>query len=388
MKIARRVTKVAPSLTLEITSLARKMKEQGGKIVNFAAGEPDIDTPEYIKKAAIEAIKEGFTKYTPASGWPKLKEAISKKFKDDNQLSYSPEQIVVSCGAKHALYNILQVLCEKEDEVIIASPYWVSYPEMVKLAGATTRIVQTQPQNQFKLDKKLLASAITKKTKAVILNSPANPTGSVYSQDELEEICALAVERDFYVISDEIYEKLIFDGKKHISCASLSEEIYRRTIVVNGVSKSYSMTGWRIGYLASSEEEIIQAIKKLQSHSTSNPCSISQKAAYQALEKTDKTQMQKMLKSFQERRDCMLRGLDEISGLSYIKPEGAFYVFCDISQLKLDSVTFCRKLLEEAEIAAVPGEAFGRDDYIRLSFATSRREIEEGLRRLKKWVTR
>ncbi|UCB57353.1 MAG: pyridoxal phosphate-dependent aminotransferase [Candidatus Omnitrophota bacterium] len=388
MKIARRVTEVAPSLTLEITSLARKMKEQGGKIVNFAAGEPDSDTPEYIKKAAIEAIEQGFTKYTPAAGWPKLKEAISKKFKKENQLSYSPEQIVVSCGAKHALYNILQVLCEKEDEVIIASPYWVSYPEMVKLAGATAHIVQTQPQNQFKLDKRSLASAITKKTKAVILNSPANPTGSVYSQDELEEICALAVERNFYIISDEIYEKFIFDGKKHISCASLNEEIYRRTIVVNGVSKSYSMTGWRIGYLASPDEKIIQAIKKLQSHSTSNPCSISQKAAYQALEKTDKTQMQKMLKSFQERRDCMLRGLDEISGLSYIKPEGAFYVFCDISQLKLDSITFCRKLLEEAEIAAVPGEAFGRDDYIRLSFATSRNEIEEGLRRLKKWVTR
>ncbi len=388
MKVARRVEKVTPSLTLEITSKAKRMKEQGLAVVNFAAGEPDFDTPEYIKKAAIEAIKEGFTKYTPSTGFLKLKEAISEKLEKDNHLPFSPSQIIVTSGAKHALYNILQVLCERGDEVLIGSPYWVSYPEMVALAQAKARIIKTDLDNNFKLDKKSLNYNITKGTKVLILNSPGNPTGCVYSPEELSEIAEVAIRRNLYVISDEIYEKLIFDGKKHISCASLNKKIYKRTIIVNGVSKSYAMTGWRIGYLASACERIVRAIGNLQSHSTSCPCSISQRAAWCALSSVNKSQMQKMVKEFQLRRDCMLRALSEIANLSFLKPEGAFYVFCNISKLGLDSITFARRLLKEAKVAVIPGRAFGRDDYIRLSFATGLTQIQEGIRRLKDWVER
>ena len=386
MKIARRVEKITPSLTLEITSKAKRMKEQGLAVVNFAAGEPDFDTPEYIKKAAIEAIKEGFTKYTPSTGFLKLKEAISRKLEKDNHLTFSPSQIIVSSGAKHALYNILQVLCEKGDQVLIGSPYWVSYPEMVALAQAKVRIIKTDLHNNFKLDKKSLNYNITKKTKVLILNSPGNPTGCVYSREELSEIAEVAIRQNLYVISDEIYEKLIFDGKKHISCASLNKEIYRRTIVVNGVSKSYAMTGWRIGYLACADQRIVKAIANLQSHSTSCPCSISQRAAWGALSSPNKSQTRKMVKEFQLRRDCMLRALSEIANLSFVKPEGAFYVFCNISKLGLDSITFAQRLLKEAKIAVIPGRAFGKDDYIRLSFATGLTQIQEGVRRLKDWI--
>ncbi|MBL7084704.1 MAG: pyridoxal phosphate-dependent aminotransferase [Candidatus Omnitrophica bacterium] len=362
------------------------MKEQGERVVNFAAGEPDFDTPEYIKKAAIEAIKSGFTKYTPSTGFLKLKEVICKKLEKDNRLKYLPSQIVVTCGAKHALYNILQVLCQAQDEVIFASPYWVSYPEMVKLAQANPRIIKTRLQNNFKVDKNSLKQNINKKTKVLILNSPANPTGSIYSRRELQEIAEIVLRRNIYVISDEIYEKLIFDGKSHTSIASLNKEIHKRTIVVNGVSKAYAMTGWRIGYLASPNERIVKAIGNLQSHSTSNPCSISQKAAWEALRRTKENQIKKWAKEFQVRRDCMLGGLDKIFGLSYVKPEGAFYVFCNISKVGLDSLTFARCLLEEAKIAVIPGKAFGRDDYIRLSFATGLSQIQEGLHSLKDWV--
>lgn len=386
MKIARRVAEITPSLTLEITSKASRMKEEGHSVVNFAAGEPDFDTPEYIKEAAICAIKEGFTKYTPSTGYLKLKEAISAKLKKDNRLTFSPSQIVVSSGAKHALYNILQVLCERGDEVAIASPYWVSYPQMIKLAGARVRIIETCAENKFKLDKKSLARGITRKTKALILNSPGNPTGCVYSRRELAQIAEVAIRHNLYIISDEIYEKLTFDGKRHISCASLNKKIYKRTIVVNGVSKTYAMTGWRIGYLACASQKIIEAVGSLQSHSTSNPCSISQRAAHQALKDPREEQLRQMVKELQSRRDCMLRALSKIAGLSFVKPQGTFYVFCNISRVKLDSIAFARRLLKEAGIAVVPGRAFGRDDYIRLSFATSRGQIQEGLRRLKDWV--
>ncbi len=386
MKIARRVEKITPSLTLEITSKAKRMKEQGLAVVNFAAGEPDFDTPEYIKKAAIEAIKEGFTKYTPSTGFLKLKEAISRKLEKDNHLTFSPSQIIVSSGAKHALYNILQVLCERGDQVLIGSPYWVSYPEMVALAQAKARIIKTDLHNNFKLDKKSLNYNITKKTKVLILNSPGNPTGCVYSREELSEIAEVAIRQNLYVISDEIYEKLIFDGKKHISCASLNKKIYKHTIIVNGVSKSYAMTGWRIGYLACADQRIVKAIGNLQSHSTSCPCSISQRAAWKALSSLNKSQIRKMVKEFQLRRDCMLKALSEIANLSFVKPEGAFYVFCNISKLGLDSITFAHRLLKEAKIAVIPGRAFGRDDYIRLSFATGFTQIQEGVRRLKDWV--
>jgi len=386
VRISRRVENVTASLTLEITSQAKRMSQQGERVVNFAAGEPDFDTPGYIKEAATKAIKEGFTKYTPSSGSLELKQAISKKLEKDNQLTFSPSQIVVSCGAKHALYNILQALCQAQDEVLIPSPYWVSYPEMTVLAQAKPRIIKTTRKNDFKLDKETLKRSITRRTKVLILNSPGNPTGCVYRRDELKELAEVVIQRNIYVISDEIYEKLLFDGERHISPASLNKEIYKRTIVVNGLSKSYAMTGWRIGYLASAEEKLIKAIGNLQSHSTSNPCSISQKAAFEALNKTKSSQMRKMVKEFQLRRDYMLQGLDSVAGLSYFKPKGAFYVFCNISKLGLDSLTFSRRLLKEVKVATVPGKAFGQDDYVRLSFATSGQQIQEGLRRIKGWV--
>jgi len=386
VKIARRVERVTPSVTLEITSLAKRMKEQGQAVVNFAAGEPDFDTPEYIKEAAIRAIKKGWTKYTPASGLLELKKAISKKLEKDNHLRFSPTQIVVSSGAKQALYNVLQVLCEKKDQVLIVSPYWVSYPEMVNLAQARVRIIKTDARNNFKLDKRALLSNINKNTRVLILNSPGNPTGCVYSRGELEEIAEVATRRNLYVISDEIYEKLIFEGRRHISLASLNKRIYKRTIVVNGVSKSYAMTGWRIGYLACVQPQIIKAVSNLQSHSTSCPCSISQMAAREALTRTKNSQIRKMVKEFQLRRDCMLKGLGEITKLSCLKPEGTFYIFCDISAVGLDSLTLAQRLLKETRTAVIPGVAFGRDDYIRLSFATGMEQIEEGVNRIKGWV--
>jgi len=387
VKIARRVKKVNPSLTLKITSLAKRMKAEGRPVVNFAAGEPDFDTPSYIKKAAIEAIRDGFTKYTPSTGFPKLKEAICAKLLKDNGLRYSPSQIVINCGAKHSLYNIIQVICEKGDEVLIASPYWVSYPEMVTLAGARARIIKTTKANNFKLNKELIKRHITKKTKLLILNSPSNPTGCLYSRGELQELAKIAIRYNLYVISDEIYEKLIYDGKKHVSIASLGKEIYKRTIVVNGVSKSYAMTGWRIGYLACPNEKVVQAIANLQSHSTSGPCSISQQAALEAIAKPKKSQMKKMVRDFQLRRNTMIADLAAIPGLSCVKPEGAFYVFCNISKLGLDSLTFAQRLLKEVEVAVVPGIAFGKDEYVRMSFATSKTQIQEGMRRIKQWVT-
>lgn len=386
MRIAHRIERVTSSLTLEISSLAKKMREEGKRIVNFAAGEPDFDTPEYIKKAAIDAIRAGFTKYTAVTGFLKLKEAISRKLKKDNHITYSPSQIVVSSGAKHALYNILQVLCEKKDEVIFTSPYWVSYPQMVNLAQAKPRIIETDPKHNFKLDLKSLKRNTNIRTKVLIINSPGNPTGCVYSRAELAEIAEIVIRRNLYVISDEIYEKLIFDGKRHISIASLNKEIYKRTIVINGVSKTFAMTGWRIGYLACASKKIIEAISNLQSHSTSCPCSISQKAALEALSRPREDQIQKKVKEFHRRRDYVLSRLEKIKGLSYIKPEGSFYVFCSISRVGLHSVAFAQQLLKEAKVAVIPGRAFGRDDYIRLSFATGMDEIKEGLRRLKNWV--
>ncbi len=386
MKLSTRATAVSPSLTLQITSLAKRMKAEGRPVVNLAAGEPDFDTPEYIKQAAISAIKAGFTKYTPTAGLWELRGAISQKLARDNRLKFSPSQIVVSCGAKQSLYNILQVVCQKGDEVVFASPYWVSYPQMVSLCGARARIVKTCAENGFKLDRKLLTSALSKRTKLLILNSPGNPTGCLYSRQELAELAELALRCNFYVVSDEIYEKLIFDGEKHISLASLNQKICKRTIVVNGLSKTFAMTGWRIGYLACLEQNIIDAIVNLQSHSTSCPCSISQKAALAALKQSQERQIGKMVKIFQSRRDCMLQGLSRISAVSFIKPKGAFYVFCNISRTGLDSVAFSRRLLQEAAVAAVPGAAFGRDDYIRLSFATSIEQIKEGMGRLRNWV--
>ncbi len=384
MRLAKRVIDIAPSATLGITSKAKKMRESGIDVVSFGAGEPDFDTPAHIKEAAIEAIKRGNTKYTPSTGIPELKKAISEKFLKDNNLNYEPSQVVVSCGAKHSIYNVIQVLCEEGDEVIIPSPYWVSYPEMVKLAGATPVIVDTLQENNFKLTEKMLLAAISENTRVIILNSPSNPTGCVYSLDEFKMVSEVAKSEGIYVISDEIYEKLVYEDNKHYSIGTLGKAIYDLTITVNGVSKSYAMTGWRIGYIGA-PKEIAGAISNLQDHSTSNPASISQMAALAALTQ-DQDCVEMMRKEFDKRRGYMVRRLNSIPGLFCTNPGGAFYAFCDISNTGMDSVTFSNELLEKKNVAVVPGEGFGWDSHIRLSFATSEDNIKKGLDRIEEFV--
>jgi len=384
MRLAKRVANIGESVTLEITSKAKKMAKEGIDVVSFAAGEPDFDTPDFIKQAAIKAINEGFTKYTPSSGMLELREAIARKFKKDNNLDYSPAEIVVSNGAKHSLYNIFQALCEAGDEVIIPAPYWLSYPAMVNMSEAKNVFVETIPRNNFKITEKDLEAKITKKTKCFVLNSPSNPTGSLYEQDELEMIAAIAVKHKFYVISDEIYEKLVYDNKKYVSIGSLGKDIHDLTITVNGVSKSYSMTGWRIGY-AAGPIEVMKAIANVQSHATSNPCSISQKATLAGLEGDQKFILD-MKTEFQKRRDLMVSRLNKMKNISCIKPGGAFYVFCDISKFGQGSAKIANRLLEEARVAVIPGEPFGADSFIRFSFATSVGAINKGLDRIEEWA--
>jgi len=371
-------------MTLAITARAKSMRADGVDIVNFAAGEPDFDTPGIIKDAAKEAVDNGFTKYTPASGTPELRQCICRKLKRDNGLDYNPSQVIVSCGAKHALFNIFQVICEPGDEVIVPSPYWLSYPEMVRLAGATPVFAGSQ-RGIFRLTADVLKKSITGHTKAVVINSPSNPAGAVYSREDLSAIADVAIAADIAVISDEIYETLLYDGAKHVSIASLGKEIYDRTFVVNGVSKSYSMTGWRIGYVASSDTDVMKAIATLQSHSTSNPASISQKAAVTALEKGAES-ANLMCAEFEKRRVLMCKGLNAIKPLKCGLPSGAFYIFVDISGTGMDSITFAEKALEEAHVALIPGKPFGWDDHVRVSFATGEKDIEKGLERLGKWV--
>jgi len=383
-RLSERLRKVSPSSTLAITAKAKKLKAEGRDIVGFGAGEPDFDTPDFIKEAAIQAIKSGFTKYTPSTGIPELKSLISEKFKKDNSLNYAPNQIVVSCGAKHSIFNALMALVNPGDEVIIPSPYWVSYPEMVYLCEGAPVFIKTLPQNNFKIQSSGLAKLITPKTKILILNSPSNPTGCVYNKQELEEIAKLCVEKNIFVISDEIYEKIIFDNLKHVSIASLNKDIYELTVTVNGLSKSYSMTGWRIGYLGAAPE-ISEAISRLQDHSTSNPVSISQKAAVAALSASDEF-CAKMRIEFEKRRNYLISRIKNIKGLSFVKPEGAFYIFCDISRTGIDSGVFAARLLEEEGVAVIPGEGFGRNDFIRISFATSLEQLEKGLDRIEKWL--
>jgi len=355
-------------------------------VVSFAAGEPDFDTPDFIKQAAIKAINEGFTKYTPSSGMMELREAIARKFKTDNNLNYSTAEIVVSNGAKHSLYNIFQAICQKGDEVLIPAPYWLSYPAMVSLAEAKSVFINTSLKNNFKVTEQDLTDNITDKTRCLILNSPSNPTGSLYSLDELKVIARLAVKHKFFVISDEIYEKLVYDNKPYVSIGSLGKDIFDQTITVNGVSKSYSMTGWRIGY-AAGPIEIMKAIANMQSHATSNPCSISQKATLAGLEGDQKFILQ-MREEFQGRRDLMVSRINKMKNISCIKPEGAFYVFCDISKFKLGSAKIANRLLEEAKVAVIPGEPFGADSFIRLSFATSVGAINKGLDRIEEWANK
>jgi aspartate aminotransferase len=384
MKLASRINQISPSETLKIASLAKEMKARGEPVISFAAGELDFDTPSYIKESAINAINTGFTKYTPSSGTKELREAVCVKLKKDNGLDYNPSQVIISCGAKHAIYNALQVLCNKDDEVIIPSPCWLSYPEMVRLTEATPVIIDTQEENNFRLKVEELERHITKKTKAIIINSPSNPTGMMYSKEELKKLAEVIVKYKIFVISDEIYEKITFD-KKHVSIASLGKDIFDLSIVINGASKSHSMTGWRIGY-STSNLEIAEAIDRLQSQATSNPTSISQKAALAALTGSDDF-IKEVNIQLRKRRDFMVKGINSIPELSCFNPDGAFYVFSSISRTGLNSGDFANQFLEKEKVAVIPGKPFGSDRHVRFSFATSYGHIVEGIDRLREFVT-
>ncbi|HLD56467.1 MAG TPA: pyridoxal phosphate-dependent aminotransferase [Candidatus Omnitrophota bacterium] len=384
MNLAKRIQKVTPSLTLAIEAKAKRLKQEGIDIISFSAGEPDFDTPAFVKQAAIDALNKGFTKYTPASGTVELRKAISEKLARENGLTYSPDQIVVSCGAKHSLYNVLQVLVEEGDEVIIPAPYWLSYPEMVTLAGGKSVILQTRFKDGYHPSPQALEKLITKKTKVLILNSPSNPTGAVLPRELLEAIVRIAKKHSFFVLSDEIYEKLIFDGGKHSSIGSLDPEILSRTITVGGASKAYAMTGWRLGFSAA-PKPIAEACGSLQSHSTSNPTSFAQVAYLEALRKGE-AEVEKMRAVFEKRRDFIFNLVKGIPQLKPFKPSGAFYLFVDISGTKLTSLQFSERLLDEAKVAVVPGIAFGDDHAIRISFATSDQLIESGISRIREWL--
>jgi aspartate aminotransferase len=379
MEISARAAQLTPSLTLSIDSKAKAMKAEGIDVCGFGAGEPDFDTPDHIKAAAIAALEAGFTKYTPSAGLPELRQAIAEKLEADNQLKYRPSQIVVSCGAKHSCYNAILATCQAGDEVLIPSPYWVSYPDMVRLAGAEPVIVPTTERNRWKMRASDFENAMTPRTKMLILNSPGNPTGSVYTREELEGIVEVAAEEDIYILSDEIYEKLVYDEVKHVSIASLSQEAYDLTITVNGFSKAYAMTGWRLGYMAA-PEAVAKAVDNIQSHSTSHPCSFAQKGAVAAL-KGDQQPLADMRDEFSMRRNYMYDRITKIPNITAVKPEGAFYVLVNISQLGLSSQNFADRLLSKANVAVIPGIAFGDDRTVRLSYATSIDVIKKGLDR-------
>ncbi len=384
MKLAGRVTQVTPSITLAIAAKAKAMKQEGIDVCSFSAGEPDFDTPAHIKAAAQKALDEGKTKYGPAAGEPKLREAIAKKLKSNNGLDYKAENVIVTNGGKHSLFNLMLALIEPGDEVIIPAPYWLSYPEMVTLAGGTPVIVSTTAETGYKITPEQLKNSITPKTKLFVLNSPSNPTGMVYTPEEIQVLASIVVEADILVVSDEIYEKILYDGAKHISIASLGEEIFARSIISNGFAKAYSMTGWRIGYLAG-PVDLIKATITIQSHSTSNVCTFAQYGAIAALEDSQDC-VEEMRQAFAKRRQVMLERLNAIPGLSCPKPDGAFYLFPDISKTGLKSLEFCDALLEEKQVAVIPGVAFGADDNIRLSYATDMATIEKGMDRLEKFV--
>lgn len=375
---------VSPSATLKLTSKAKEMKAKGLPVISFGAGEPDFDTPQAVKDEAVRSLAAGFTKYTPTSGIPELKDAVCRKFREDNGLGYSPENIVISCGAKHSLYNLIQVLCDPGDEVLIPAPYWVSYPEMVHLADGKPIFIPTLQAEGFRANVDAVKKAITPRSKILILNSPSNPTGGLLEEKDLKALAQLVVENDLVCISDEIYEYYLYEGRKHISIASFDDQIKKRTFVVNGASKSYSMTGLRIGYLAG-DAEVAKKIGILQDHSTSNPTSISQKMAVAALG-LEKSYRENLKKIFSKRRELMLSLLLKCKGLEPFPPQGAFYVFCDISKTGLSSEALCEKLLHEIYVAVIPGKSFGSDRHVRFSFASSEKDIEEGIGRLAQWL--
>ena len=372
---------IQPSLTLAITSRAKQLRAEGHSVCNFSAGEPDFDTPESAKAACVEALMAGRTKYTPAAGAPALRAAISEKLRQENGIDVAEDQIIVSCGAKHSLANAFLALCNPGDEVVIPAPYWLSYPEMVRLAGGVPVFVPTTPATGLKMRPEQLEAVITPRTVALVLNTPCNPTGAVYTEEELRALAEVCVRHGVYIISDEIYERLVYDGARHVSVASLSPEIAARTLTVNGFSKAFAMTGWRMGY-AAGPREFIRAMTTVQSHTAGPPATFAQYGGVFSLGHCEESVL-RMVAAFAERRDRIVELLRGIPGVSCVEPHGAFYVFPDISSFGLDSQTFARRLLDERHVALVPGAAFGSDANVRLSYACGMDEIEEGLSRIR-----
>ncbi|MEG4116523.1 pyridoxal phosphate-dependent aminotransferase [Microcoleus sp. N9_B4] len=384
IKLAARVGEVSPSITLAIAAKAKAMKAEGIDVCSLSTGEPDFDTPEHIKAAAKQALDAGKTKYGPVTGEPQLKAAIARKLQSDNNLNYQPENIIVTNGGKHSLYNLMMALIEPGEEVIIPAPYWLSYPEMVKLASGKPVIVRTDASTGYKITPEQLSEAITPKTKLFVLNSPSNPTGMVYTRAEIKALAEVIVDRDILVVADEIYEKIIYDDAQHVSIGSLGKEIFDRTLISSGFAKAYSMTGWRIGYLAG-PIELIKATSTIQGHSTSNVCTFAQYGAIAALESSQES-VETMRLAFAERRQVIFELLDAVPGISCIKPDGAFYMFVNISKTGMNSLEFCDAFLEQQQVAVIPGIAFGADDHIRLSYATDLGTIKKAVERLDKFV--
>ncbi|RUM69654.1 MAG: pyridoxal phosphate-dependent aminotransferase [Sulfurovum sp.] len=385
MLLSHRIQTLSPSITIAISSLARELKAQGKDILSFSAGEPDFETPQGIKDAAIQAINDGFTQYTAVAGIPELLEAIATKLQRDNHIHYAPTDIIVSNGAKQSLFNLFQSVLDEGDEVIIPSPYWVTYPELVKYANAIPITIETDEISGFKITPEQLKNAITAKTKMLVLTTPSNPTGSVYSKSELEALAAVLKETDIIVASDEMYEKLVYDID-FVATASISDDMYQRTVTINGLSKSVAMTGWRFGYLATPKKELIEAMNKLQSQSTSNINSITQKAAIPALLGNVDRDIENMRRAFEARADEAVKLFNAIDGISVLKPQGAFYLFVNIKDISTDSIAFCKALLQETGVAVVPGIGFGAEGYFRFSFATDITTIREGIRRIEKFI--
>lgn len=386
MKYSNRIKRLNESLTIAISSLAQDLKAQGKDILSFSAGEPDFDTPKGIKDEAIRSINSGFTKYTQVSGINELKSAICEKLQRENNLQYEPSEIIVSNGAKGALFNVYAALVDKGDEVIIPAPYWVTYPELTSYFGGKNVIIETNEENDFKITQKQLESAITKKTKLLVLTSPSNPTGMIYSKDELEAIYSVIKGTDIAIISDEIYEKLVYDNLKYTSIGALNDDLLQRTITINGLSKSFAMTGWRVGYAASKDKELIKLMNNLQSQSTANINSIAQRASIPALKGECDMEAENFIQAFQNRRNLAHKMINEIKSLEVRLPQGAFYLFINIKAVNGDSMRFCKDLLEKQGVALVPGVAFGMEGYARFSFACSEEQIIDGIKRIERYV--
>lgn len=386
MKIANRMEILSPSITLVITALAKDLKAQGKDILSFSAGEPDFDTPQVIKDAAIKAIQDGQTKYTAVEGTIETKKAIIGKLKKDHGLDYQLDEVIVSNGAKHSLFNLFQCLINKGDEVIIPAPYWVTYPEQVKYSDGVPVIIQTDDSTSFKITAEQLKAAITPKTKVLLLNTPSNPTGGVYSKEELLELAEVLKGTDIVVLSDEMYEKIIYDGKEFTAVASVNDDMFQRTVTINGISKAVAMTGWRYGYAATPNKELLKAMSKLQGQVTSNVNSVTLQAAVTALDGSADADIEMMRKEFEHRRDIAIELFNDIKGLSCVVPDGAFYLFVNIKNVTLDSIKFASDLLEQEGVAVVPGLGFGTEGYFRFSFATDEASIREGIARIKRFV--